>query len=236
MTVNNVAPTLTIRERRHGPEGTQIELRARLVSDPSAIDKPRASRMRGDGTQAGEHTVCSGTAASFRFTPDDNGSYVVTLTATDKDGGIGTQRKTITVTNVAPRGRRSRGPAAAPRGHDDRPERQHHRPRRAGHGRRLHYAWAVTKTGGAYASGTGSDLQASRPTTTPRYVVTLTATDKDGGTGNASRRSPSPTWRPTATITDGARGEPRGDDDQLSAARTDPGSADTAAGFSYAWR
>ena len=37
-----------------------------------------------------------------RFTPDDNGTYVVSLTATDEDGGIGTDSKTIAVTNVAP--------------------------------------------------------------------------------------------------------------------------------------
>ncbi|MCP6757061.1 hypothetical protein NL533_36085, partial [Klebsiella pneumoniae] len=34
--------------------------------------------------------------------PDDNGTYVVTLKATDKDGNAGYSSKTITVTNVAP--------------------------------------------------------------------------------------------------------------------------------------
>ena len=38
----------------------------------------------------------------FSFTPDDNGTYLVSLTATDKDGGGATTTKTITVTNVAP--------------------------------------------------------------------------------------------------------------------------------------
>ena len=32
----------------------------------------------------------SGSDANFSFTPDDNGSYVVSLTATDKDGGVST--------------------------------------------------------------------------------------------------------------------------------------------------
>jgi len=34
-------------------------------------------------------TPTGGTGASFTFTPDDNGSYLVTLTVTDKDGGSG---------------------------------------------------------------------------------------------------------------------------------------------------
>src|SRR5262249_52356980 len=42
-------------------------------------------------------------AAGFAFSPDDNGTYVVNLTATDKDSGVGiAEAKTITVNNVAP--------------------------------------------------------------------------------------------------------------------------------------
>src|SRR5262249_43077538 len=40
--------------------------------------------------------------ANFSFTPDDNGNYAVSLTATDKDGDARTVSKTIAVTNVAP--------------------------------------------------------------------------------------------------------------------------------------
>src|SRR5262249_52736966 len=36
------------------------------------------------------------------FTPDDNGSYVVSVQATDKDGGTGSTTATLVVTNVAP--------------------------------------------------------------------------------------------------------------------------------------
>jgi hypothetical protein len=39
---------------------------------------------------------------ALSFTPDDNGAYLVRLTATDKDGGVGSDSATITVGNVRP--------------------------------------------------------------------------------------------------------------------------------------
>ena len=42
------------------------------------------------------------TATSFNFTPNDDGNYIVTLTATDKDGGVGSASKTINVNNAVP--------------------------------------------------------------------------------------------------------------------------------------
>ena len=44
----------------------------------------------------------TGGETDFTFTPDDNGTYVVSLTATDDDGGVGTAQTTINVVNVAP--------------------------------------------------------------------------------------------------------------------------------------
>src|SRR5207245_9002291 len=46
--------------------------------------------------------VGDGTARNFSFTPVDNGTYAVTFTVTDKDGGVGTDTAVITVNNVAP--------------------------------------------------------------------------------------------------------------------------------------
>ena len=39
---------------------------------------------------------------SFRFTPDDDGSYEVRLTVSDEDGGSNTTSQTISVANLAP--------------------------------------------------------------------------------------------------------------------------------------
>jgi hypothetical protein len=44
----------------------------------------------------------TGTGAAFAFTPGDEGEYVITLTATDGDGGVGTATRALSVTNVAP--------------------------------------------------------------------------------------------------------------------------------------
>src|SRR5262249_12726136 len=44
----------------------------------------------------------AGSGANFSFTPDDNGTYVVTLMATDKDAGVGTASATLTVSNTPP--------------------------------------------------------------------------------------------------------------------------------------
>jgi hypothetical protein len=43
----------------------------------------------------------TGTAANFSFIPDDNGTYVVTLTAADKDGGTGSIGKPRTASTEA---------------------------------------------------------------------------------------------------------------------------------------
>jgi PKD repeat protein len=45
----------------------------------------------------------TGNTAIFIFTPNDNGSYAVTLTVRNGAAIIGSDSKTITVTNVAPR-------------------------------------------------------------------------------------------------------------------------------------
>src|SRR5262249_26355567 len=43
-----------------------------------------------------------GTASSFDFTPQDNGSYAVLFKVTDKDGATATSLATVTVTNAPP--------------------------------------------------------------------------------------------------------------------------------------
>jgi len=68
-------------------------------TDPAAADThSQAWSVTKNGVAYGS----GGSGASFSFTPDDNGTYVVTYTVTDDDGGVGSDSKTIEVTNVAP--------------------------------------------------------------------------------------------------------------------------------------
>ncbi|MGF1577873.1 MAG: Ig-like domain-containing protein [Gemmataceae bacterium] len=46
--------------------------------------------------------ISDGTSDTFGFTPGDNGTYTVTLTVTDDDGGVGSDTFNVYVDNVAP--------------------------------------------------------------------------------------------------------------------------------------
>src|SRR5207244_3185346 len=99
--VANVAPTPAIAGApASSPEGTAISLTG-SATDPSSADTAAGLRYAWVVTKNGA-TFASGTGSGFSFTPDDNGTYAVALTATDKDGAAGTATTSIAVTNVAP--------------------------------------------------------------------------------------------------------------------------------------
>ena len=53
-------------------------------------------------TKNGSVTPITATGGSFSFTPDDDGTYEATLTATDDDGAVGTKSAKITALNAVP--------------------------------------------------------------------------------------------------------------------------------------
>jgi PKD repeat protein len=78
-------------------EGTMINLTS-SVSDPGLDDTfTYAWTVKKNGVD-----YASGSNTNFSFTPDDNGSYVVSLNVSDNDGGVGSTSQTITVVNAAP--------------------------------------------------------------------------------------------------------------------------------------
>jgi len=100
--VNNVPPTVTILDApATSPSGTAITLGSN-VTDPSPAMTAAGFTYAWSVTKNGA-PFATGTAASFTFTPDDAGSYVVTLTAADKNGRRSTPAtQTIAVYDVPP--------------------------------------------------------------------------------------------------------------------------------------
>jgi Ca2+-binding RTX toxin-like protein len=87
ITVNSTAPL---------NEGTAVS----LTATTNAADPSYEWTVTRDGDE-----VATGTTADFSFTPDDDGSYVVSLEVTDGDeaaGDVATDSETLTVDNVAP--------------------------------------------------------------------------------------------------------------------------------------
>jgi hypothetical protein len=98
-TAVNAPPRVTISgapASGHSPEGTAIALAA-LVDDSGSADQTAGFTYAWSVTKNG-NAYGSGAAATFTFTPDDDGTYVVKLTVTDKDGNVS---RPATVTIVA---------------------------------------------------------------------------------------------------------------------------------------
>ena len=94
----NVAPDAAITgSPAESPEGTEINLTGTVVDPGSSDTFTYAWQVTKNG-----NSFAAGSNASFSFTPDDNGSYGVSLVVTDDDGSVGTDSETITVLNVAP--------------------------------------------------------------------------------------------------------------------------------------
>src|SRR5262249_34365690 len=101
--VTNAAPVVTLTDNPGvSPEGTTVTLPG-LVSDAGSADSAAGVTYAWTVTKNGA-PFASGTDANPTFTPDDDGVYAVSLSATDKDGDTGTDATAVLVTNVAPTG------------------------------------------------------------------------------------------------------------------------------------
>ncbi len=102
--VTNVAPTPTIVGQTTGLEGTPISLTT-SATDPA---NPPVSPAENDPitftwtvTRDG-NPYTNGVGTNIDFLPNNQGTYVVTVTANDGDGGIGVTQHVVNVANVAP--------------------------------------------------------------------------------------------------------------------------------------
>jgi PKD domain len=190
-TVIPVPPTVTITGTPvSGPEGKAIALTGRATS-PSTADNAAGFTLTWTATKNGL-PFATGTGTALSITPDDEGTWIVTLQAIDDGGNSATTAVTFTGANVAPT---------------------------AVIGGVTHSTLvlvplqAVTFTGGftdpgvldthtggfdygdgstadavtPYAAGGSGDLTESHSFSAPgTYTVTYIVTDDDGGTGSAT--------------------------------------------------
>jgi CSLREA domain-containing protein len=86
LTVNNVPPTADAGEDFYSAEGSSVTLTG-TFTDPGDHDTHTLDwHVDADNGQV----IADGTGPTFDYTPDDNGTYTVTFTVTDSDGGVGT--------------------------------------------------------------------------------------------------------------------------------------------------
>lgn len=97
--VDNVPPTVAVDGVAGADENSAVTLTAHFT-DPGTLDTHTASVDWGDGTVSA--ATVTGTSVEATHVYGDDGSFGVTLTVTDKDGGAGSDGGTATVTNVDP--------------------------------------------------------------------------------------------------------------------------------------
>jgi uncharacterized delta-60 repeat protein len=175
-----VNPTVAINGApASSPEGTPISLTSTVTPGSDAIQSYAWNVTKNGNPYA------SGNTASFSFTPNDNGSYVVTLTVTAADGGLGSDTKSIGVTNVNPTATINGAPASSPAGTPINLTSTVTDP--AGAADPLTYAWSVTRNGVAYGTPGTSANYSFTPADAATYVVTLTVSDGDGGSDTKTK-------------------------------------------------
>ena len=100
-TVVPVPPTVAITGApAGGPEGTAIALTGKAAS-PSAADNAAGFTLNWTVAKNGAN-IATGTGSSMTVTPDDEGTWTVTLQAVDDGGNSATTAVTINGINVAP--------------------------------------------------------------------------------------------------------------------------------------
>jgi uncharacterized repeat protein (TIGR01451 family) len=104
VTVNNVAPTVQAGSNQTINEGDTISLDPATFTDPGVLDTHTATIGWGDGTvEPGTVTEAggSGSVEGSHIYPVA-GTYTVTVTVTDKDGGVGSDTFMVEVSGTQP--------------------------------------------------------------------------------------------------------------------------------------
>ncbi|MGC4031519.1 MAG: PKD domain-containing protein [Tepidisphaeraceae bacterium] len=230
--VSNSDPAATIAGvPNSSTEGDPLELSADVTDDGIADTFEYAWSVTKDGDPV-DLTGIASDAASFNYTPRDNGTYVISLTVVDDDGGSTNTSATITVANATP--------APTIDGDDTVDEGQSitltASPNDAGVDDTHTYSWSVTRNGSAYNSGLGA-TNATAFTFTPNlhgtYVATVVVTDNNGDSATVTKTITVNDVAPTITIT-GTPSGPRAEGSPLTFGST-VSDVSGESSFTYAW-
>jgi PKD repeat protein len=171
------------------PEGTAVHLTGSALS-PSAVDNAAGFIYGWTVTKNGT-AYRTGSGAHWQFTPDDEGTFVVTMKATDDGSQFDTAAVTVTGTNVWPTASITgvsgsaplvitpletlgfNGTFTDPGGLDS-------------HSSRWSFGDGTTSSANHGVGGSGSPSASHAYTAPGTYHVSLTVTDDDGGAGVAT--------------------------------------------------
>ncbi len=173
ITVSNVVPTVTTASGAGQPEGSPVSFTA-SSTDPGVNDTVTYAWNFGD-TQTG-----SGAAPSHTYA--DDGTYTVSVVATDNDGGASTAFTfTVTITNVAPTVASISGPVTGDEGSALTFAATGSDPGTVDQANlTFGWDWGDSTSAGA---GPGPSHTWADDTPGPTYTITVTTTDPQGATG-----------------------------------------------------
>jgi hypothetical protein len=234
--VANVPPTVTAPADQTANEGTSTSFNLGSFGDPGA-DSPWGVDVNwGDGTTHGTTTSSSpGSLGTLNHTYADNGTYTATVTVTDKNGASDSKAFEVTVSNVAPT-------VSAPA--DDNGVEGQSKSFGLGSFTDPGANDAPWKVKVSWGDGSPEEPLADRTATgslgpAPHayadngiYTVTVTVTDKDGGSDSKTYKVTVANVAPTATLSNNG---PINEGASATISFTAPSDvpADAAAGFHY---
>ena len=226
VSTTSAAPVVAINPDQIVQEGADVSLKGTVSSKVAVV----YAWNFGDGK-----TSSGSLAAKHKYA--DDGTYEVTLTATDALGRIGRASATVIVKNGVPRTYVTGKPSTkVTEGAAVTLTSNPTDPGAADVAAGFNASWAVTKNGGAYASTTG---KTSKFTFTPddegTYVIKLKVTDKDGATSATISITIVAVDTPLRANALGPYTGSVGKPIYFAGVARDNGALDAKAGYSYAW-
>jgi PKD repeat protein len=187
VTVSNVAPTVSKPSDDNGVEGASKSFGLGSFTDPGANDGPWHIKVNwGDGSaeQALADATHTGSLGMAPHAYADNGTYTVTVTVTDKDGGSDSKTYSVTIANADPTASLGNG-GAVNEGSPQTVSFSNQQDAPADTTAGFHYAFSCDGSAFSpaptYASA-GTSASTSCPTPdSPSQTVRARIIDKDGG-------------------------------------------------------